>query len=158
MKKTNATRLLDRLNIDYEFLSYQVNPDDLSAEHVSREVGVPLNQVFKTLVARGDKTGEIVACIPGDAELDLKKLAQISLNKKVHLVPVKEINRLTGYVRGGVSPLGLKHAYTMYIDKTALQYPFILVSAGLRGWQIKINPRDLITVCSMQVVLLTQSW
>ena len=155
IKKTNATRLLDQLKIDYRIVVYQVNLDDLSAEHVSREVGIPLNQVFKTLVARGDKTGEMVVCIPGGNELDLKKLAQISLNKKVHLIPVKEIQQKTGYIRGGVSPLGLKHAYPMYIDQSALQHPFILISAGLRGLQIKINPRDLITVCSMQVGFLS---
>lgn len=156
IKKTNATRLLDQLKIDYRIVAYEVNLTDLSADHVSREVNVPLKQVFKTLVARGDKTGEMVACIPGDAELDLKKLAQISLNKKVHLIPIKEIQQKTGYIRGGVSPLGLKHPYPPYIDQSALQYPFILISAGLRGLQIKINPRDLITVCSMQVTLLTQ--
>ena len=156
VKKTNATRLLDQLKIDYRIMAYHVNLTDLSAEYVAREVGVPLNQVFKTLVARGDRTGEVVVCVPGDAELDLKKLAQQSGNKKVHLIPVKEINQKTGYVRGGVSPLGLKHAYPLYIDRSALQFPFILISAGLRGLQIKIDPRGLITACSMQVGLLTQ--
>ena len=155
MKKTNATRLLDKLNIDYQIISYQVNPDDLSAEHVSREAGVPLNQIFKTLVAHGDKTGEMVACIPGGAELDLKELARISGNKKVNLIPVKEINKRTGYIRGGVSPLGLKYPFPQYIDQSALQHQFILVSAGAHGLQIKINPQDLITTNNMKVSLLT---
>ena len=93
IKKTNATRLLDKLNIDYQIVTYQVNPADLSAEHVSREVGVPIKQVFKTLVSLGDKTGELVACIPGDSELNLKAFATLSGNKKVHLIPVKEINK-----------------------------------------------------------------
>jgi Cys-tRNA(Pro)/Cys-tRNA(Cys) deacylase len=155
-KKTNATRLLDKFNIDYQIIAYKVNLADLSAEHVSREIDIPLNQVFKTLVAHGDKTGEMVASIPGDSELDLKSLAQQSGNKKIHLIPVKEINQKTGYVRGGVSPLGLKHSYPLYIDQSALQHPFILISAGLRGLQIKIKPQDLITACHMKIGSLTQ--
>jgi Cys-tRNA(Pro)/Cys-tRNA(Cys) deacylase len=153
-KKTNATRLLDKLNIDYQIVEYQVNLTDLSAEHVSRELGIPLNQVFKTLVALGDKTGELVACIPGDSELNLKAFAILSGNKKVTLIPVKEINKITGYIRGGVSPLGLKHNHPIYIDRSALQQQFILISAGLRGLQIKIKPQDLITACHMKVGLL----
>ena len=155
MKKTNAIRLLDKFNIEYQIISYQVNPDDLSAEHVSRDTCVPLNQIFKTLVACGNQSGEIVACVPGDAELDLKKLAQISGNKKVYLIPVKEINKKTGYIRGGVSPLGLKQPYPIYIDQSALEHKFILISAGLRGLQIKIDPQKLITTCNMEVGLLT---
>ena len=155
MKKTNATRLLDKLNIDYQIISYQVNPDDLSAEHVSRDTDVPLNKIFKTLVVCGNQGGEIVVCIPGDAELDLKKLAQISGNKKVYLIPVKEINKKTGYIRGGVSPLGLKHPYPLYIDQSALEHKFILISAGLRGLQIKISPQELINTCNMEVALIT---
>ncbi len=155
MKKTNAIRLLDKSNIDYQIISYQVNPDDLSAEHVFRDTGIPLNQIYKTLVACGDKTGEIVACVPGNAELDLKKLAQISGNKKAYLIPVKEINKKTGYIRGGVSPLGLKHPYPLYIDQSALEHEFILISAGLRGLQIKIEPQELINICNMEICLLT---
>jgi len=151
LKKTNATRLLDKLNIDYQIVEYQVDSADLSAGHVSRETGIPLGQIFKTLVARGDKTGEMVACVPGDSELNMKKFAQISGNRKVHLIPTREINKQTGYIRGGVSPLGLKHPYPLTIDRTALQYQFILISAGLRGLQIKINPQDLIAVCQMKV-------
>ena len=156
MKKTNATRLLDKLNIDYQIVEYPVDSADLSAGHVSRETGIPLGQIFKTLVARGDKTGEVVACVPGDSELNMKKFAQISGNKKVQLIPTKEINKQTGYIRGGVSPLGLKHPYPLTIDRTALQCQFILISAGLRGLQIKINPQDLIAVCQMKVESLTK--
>ncbi len=156
MKKTNATRLLDKLNIDYQIVEYPVDSTDLSARHVSRETGIPLAQIFKTLVARGDKTGEMVACVPGDSELNMKKFAQISGNKKVQLIPIREINKQTGYIRGGVSPLGLKHSYPLYIDRTALQYQFILISAGLRGLQIKINPQDLIAACQMKVESLTE--
>jgi Cys-tRNA(Pro)/Cys-tRNA(Cys) deacylase len=156
LKKTNATRLLDKLNIDYQIVEYPVDSTDLSARHVSRETGIPLAQIFKTLVARGDKTGEMVACVPGDSELNMKKFAQISGNKKVQLIPTREINKQTGYIRGGVSPLGLKHSYPLYIDRTALQYQFILISAGLRGLQIKINPQDLIAACQMKVESLTE--
>ncbi len=154
-KKTNAVRLLDQQNIDYQMIDYQVKSDDLSAEHVSRETGIPLSQIFKTLVAWGDKTGGMVACVPGDAELNLKTFANISGNKKVQLIPTKEINQRTGYIRGGVSPLGLKHPYPLYIDQSALQYQFILISAGLRGLQIKINPQDFIVTFHIQVGLLT---
>lgn len=156
LNKTNATRLLDKLNIDHQIIGYQVDISDLSAEHVSRETGIPLSQIFKTLVAHGDKTGELVACVPGDKELNLKKFANVSGNKKVNLIPVKDINKKTGYIRGGVSPVGLKHPYPLYIDPTALQHQFILISAGLRGLQIKINPQDLIALCQMKVESLTE--
>jgi Cys-tRNA(Pro)/Cys-tRNA(Cys) deacylase len=107
------------------------------------------------LVAQGDKTGEMVACVPGDKELNLKKFASVSGNKKVNLIPVKDINKKTGYIRGGVSPIGLKYSYPLYIDHSALQHQFILISAGLRGLQIKINPQDLIVICQMKVESLT---
>lgn len=155
MKKTNATRLLDKLNIGYEIIKYKVNIDDLSAEHVSEQTGIPLNQIFKTLVVYGDKTGEIIACIPGDKELNLKNIAIVSGNKKVSMVPAKDINKKTGYIRGGVSPLGLKHPYPSYIDQSAFKYQLILISAGLRGLQIEINPKDLISVCQMKIEALT---
>lgn len=155
LKKTNATRLLEKLNIGYEIIEYRVNINDLSAEFVSEQTGIPLNQIFKTLVAYGDKTGELIACIPGDKELNLKNFASVSKNKKVNLIPIKDINKKTGYIRGGVSPLGLKHPYPLYIDQSALSYQFILISAGLRGLQIKINPKDLINICQMKIELLT---
>jgi Cys-tRNA(Pro)/Cys-tRNA(Cys) deacylase len=155
LKKTNATRILDKLKINYQIIEYKVDMADLSAEHVSRETGISLSQIFKTLVAQGDKTGEMVACVPGDKELNLKKFASVSGNKKVNLLPVKDINKKTGYIRGGVSPIGLKYSYPLYIDHSALQHQFILISAGLRGLQIKINPQDLIVICQMKVESLT---
>jgi len=155
LKKTNATRILDKLNIEYQIIEYQVNASDLSAEHVSRETGIPLCQIFKTLVAYGDKTGEMVACVPGDKELNLKKFASVTENKKVNLIPVKDINKKTGYIRGGVSPIGLKHSYPLYIDHSALQYQFILISAGLRGLQIKIDPKKLVANFQMKIESIT---
>ncbi|SNS03427.1 Cys-tRNA(Pro)/Cys-tRNA(Cys) deacylase [Anaerovirgula multivorans] len=146
MKKTNAARILDKYKIIYELREYEVDKTDLSAENAALKVGIPLEQVFKTLVARGDKTGVIIACVPGGAELNLKKAASISGNKKVELVPLKEVQQLTGYIRGGVSPIGMKKNYPTYIDSSALQFPNIMISAGVRGCQILINPNDLLKV------------
>jgi Cys-tRNA(Pro)/Cys-tRNA(Cys) deacylase len=143
MKKTNAARTLDSLNIDYKLCEYEVDESDLSAESVARKVNLPLAQVFKTLVARGDKMGVFLACIPGGMELDLKAVAEISGNKRVEMVPLKEVQPLTGYVRGGVSPIGTKKRYPVYLDESAMTFPFISVSAGVRGSQIFIRPGDL---------------
>lgn len=143
MKKTNAARLLDRLGIDYELLEYRVEEQDLSAEHVAQELDLPAEQVFKTIVLRGDKTGVFVCCIPGNGELDLKGAARVTGNKKVELVPLKEILALTGYVRGGCSPLAMKKQYPTFLDSRALDFDFIVVSAGVRGLQLKLAPHDL---------------
>lgn len=143
MKKTNAARILDGLNIGYKLLEYKVDESDLSAENVAQKIGMPIEQVFKTLVARGDKTGVLLACIPGAAELNLKALAAVSGNKKVEMVPVKEVQGLTGYIRGGVSPLGTKKKYPTYLDETSFRWPAIAVSAGIRGCQIIASPQDL---------------
>ena len=143
MKKTNAARTLDSLKIDYKLCKYEVDESDLSAESVARKVTLPLAQVFKTLVARGDKMGVLLACIPGGMELDLKAVAEISGNKRVEMVPLKEVQPLTGYVRGGVSPIGTKKRYPVYLDESAMTFPFISVSAGVRGSQIFIGPGDL---------------
>ncbi|HMK51696.1 MAG TPA: aminoacyl-tRNA deacylase, partial [Thermodesulfobacteriota bacterium] len=115
MRKTNAARFLDGLRMDYKLIEYEVDESDLSAESVAGKVNLPLEQVFKTLVARGDKTGVLMACIPGNAELDLKAIATISGNKKVEMVHVKEIQQLTGYIRGGVSPIGTKKPYPIFL-------------------------------------------
>ena len=147
MKKTNAARLLEGLKIPHTLQEYPVDESDLSAEHVAREVGLPLNQVFKTLVARGDRTGVIVAVLPGDGELDPKALASVSGNKKVDLVPLKEVQPLTGYLRGGCSPLGMKKKYPVFLDESARAFPFISVSAGLRGLQVYLAPEDLRRAC-----------
>ncbi len=143
MKKTNAARTLDTLKIGYRLCEYEVDESDLSAESVARKVNLPLAQVFKTLVVRGDKTGVLLACIPGGMELDLKAIAEISGNKRVEMVPLKEVQPLTGYVRGGVSPIGTKKRYPVYLDESAMAFPFISVSAGVRGSQIFIEPGDL---------------
>lgn len=142
--KTNAARILDGLKITYELREYTVDETDLSAQHVADKVDMPHNQVFKTLVARGDKTGIIMACIPGDTELDLKALAVASGNKKVEMVALKEVQPLTGYVRGGVSPLGPKKRYPVFLDESAVNWPVIAVSAGIRGCQIIVAPDNLV--------------
>ncbi|WP_346355773.1 Cys-tRNA(Pro) deacylase [Azotosporobacter soli] len=143
MKKTNAARILDSMNILYELKEYPVDEEDLGAENVAAKVGLPLEQVFKTLVVEGDKSGVLMAVIPGGRELDLKALASYSGNKKVDMVPLKDVQKLTGYIRGGVSPLGAKKAYPVYVDESLDEWPFIAVSAGIRGCQILIHPSDL---------------
>jgi len=143
MTKTNAARFLDVAGIHYELREYQVDEDDLSAPRVAEKIGMPPEQVFKTLVARGDRHGVLMACIPANTELDLKALASASGNKKVELVPVKEVLGLTGYIRGGVSPIGTKKPYPFYLDETADLWDVISVSAGMRGCQMVLAPDDL---------------
>jgi len=144
MTKTNAARILDSLGVTYDLSEYEVDENDLSAVSVAGKLGQDVDQVFKTLVLRGDKTGVFVCIIPGSAELNLKKTASVSGNKSVSMVAVKEIPELTGYVRGGCSPVGMKKKYPSYIDETCTLYDLIYVSAGLRGLQMKISPADLI--------------
>ena len=141
--KTNAARLLDSCNIHYELREYPVDIDDLGAENVAAKVGMPLEQVYKTLVARGDRTGVLIACISGADELDLKALAAVSDNKKVEMVPLKEVQTITGYIRGGVSPLGMKKKFPVFIDNSAINYDQIAISAGIRGCQLLLEPRSL---------------
>jgi len=157
MKKTNAARFLDGLRIDYKLIEYEIDESDLSAESVAGKVNLPLEQVFKTLVARGDKTGVLMTCISGNAELDLKAIATISGNKKVEMVHVKEIQQLTGYIRGGVSPIGTKKAYPIFLDESAMRFPFISISAGVRGSQIFISPSDLIRALGIRVCKIARS-
>jgi Cys-tRNA(Pro)/Cys-tRNA(Cys) deacylase len=140
--KTNAARLLDSLSIPYELREYEVDPGDLAAETVARKIGLPPEQVFKTLVARGDRTGALFAVVPGDAELDLKALARLSGDRKVDTVPLKEVQPLTGYIRGGVTVLGAKKDYPAYVDETIELFDVISVSAGVRGTQILLSPAD----------------
>jgi Cys-tRNA(Pro)/Cys-tRNA(Cys) deacylase len=144
MTKTNAARILDKQGINYELLAYEVDETDLSATSVAEKIGQNIEQIFKTLVLRGDKTGIFVCVIPGGEELDLKKAAQSSRNKNAAMVAVKEIQELTGYIRGGCSPIGMKKKYPTYIDESCILYDFIFVSAGMRGLQFKIVPNDLI--------------
>lgn len=150
MKKTNAARILDKMNIAYDIKEYEVDLNDLSAVHVAANVGMDIKMVFKTLVARGDKTGILMACIPGDDELNLKKLAAISNNKKVEMVHLKEVQGLTGYIRGGCSPLGAKKNYPVFLHESALAFPRIAISAGIRGQQLLLSPADLIKSANAQ--------
>lgn len=155
--KTNAARILDGLGIKYELREYEVDENDLSAENVAEKVSMPPEQVFKTLVARGDKTGVIIACIPGSAELDLKAIAAISGNKKIELVAMKEIQSLTGYIRGGVSPIGMKKRYPIYLDETVLIWSNICISAGIRGCQIVLSPADLVRAVAGQTCPISRT-
>ena len=142
-KRTNASRILDNMKIAYRLLEYEVDENNLDAVHVANSVGMPSAQVFKTLCVQGDKTGVIFACIPGNHELDLKALAKISGNKRAELVALKDVLPLTGYIRGGVSPLGAKKAYPVFLDLTANNWEEISISAGQRGLQIILAPADL---------------
>jgi Cys-tRNA(Pro)/Cys-tRNA(Cys) deacylase len=157
MKKTNAARLLDTLGIRYQLVEYEVDESDLSAENVARKVNLPPDQVFKTLVVRGDRKGIFLVCIPGDAELDLKKMAETSGNKRAEMVPVKEILPLTGYIRGGVSPIGTKKRFPFFLDESAMRFSFIAVSAGIRGAQLLVDPKDLGRVLGATVVQMVKS-
>ncbi|RKH37979.1 Cys-tRNA(Pro) deacylase [Corallococcus sicarius] len=144
--KTNAARLLDSLGIAYTLRDYDVDPDDLSAETVAAKVGMPAEQVFKTLVAKGDRTGVLMAVVPGNAELDLKALARLSGDRKVDTVPLKELQPLTGFIRGGVTALGGKKEYPVYVDETLELFDVVAVSAGVRGTQILLAPADYLRV------------
>ncbi len=146
--KTNAARLLDSLGIKYELREYEVDPDDLAAESVAAKIGLPAEQVFKTLVARGDRNGVCMAVIPADTELDLKALAASTGNKKIDLVPLKEVQPLTGYVRGGVTALGAKKDFPVVADETIELFDVISVSAGIRGTQLLIPPADYLRATS----------
>jgi Cys-tRNA(Pro)/Cys-tRNA(Cys) deacylase len=154
--KTNAARILDGMEIEYELHAYDVDEHDLSAENVAGKIGLPLGQVFKTLVVRGDKTGVMMACIPASAELNFKALASVSGNKKTEMVMLKEVQPLTGYIRGGVSPLGAKKKYPVYIDDSALLWPNISISAGVRGYQIIIEPNELIKAAGAKAVQISR--
>jgi Cys-tRNA(Pro)/Cys-tRNA(Cys) deacylase len=155
--KTNAVRLLDHLGVTYELREYEVDPDDLSAETVAAKVGLPPEQVFKTLVARGDRNGICMAVIPGDSEVNLKALASASSNRKIHLVPMKELLGLTGYVRGGVTALAGKKDYPVYVDETIDLFDVVSISAGTRGLQILLAPSDYLRVTKGTVAAIADS-
>jgi Cys-tRNA(Pro)/Cys-tRNA(Cys) deacylase len=154
--KTNAVRLLDRLGICYELREYEVDPEDLAAETVARKVGMPPEQVFKTLVARGDKHGVCLAVVPGNCDLDLKALAKATGDKKIDTVPLKEVEPLTGYIRGGVTALACKKPYPVFIDGTAGLFDVISISAGVRGLQVFITPDDYIRAVDARVALIAR--
>ena len=151
MNKTNAARLLDSKGISYELIPYDVDESDLSAYAVASKLGQDVDQVFKTLVLQGDKTGVFICIIPGSKELDLKKAAKVSGNKNAAMVHMKEILELTGYIRGGCSPVGMKKKYSTYIDENCIMYDQIFVSAGIRGLQLRIAPDDLILVTGSEI-------
>lgn len=155
--KTIACRLLDQLRIAYTVRSYDWSEDELDAASVARKVGLPAAQVFKTLVLRGDKTGVLLACIPGDSELDRKALAAASGNKQTEMVPVREIQALTGYVRGGVSPLGTRKRYPLYLETTAADLDPISISAGRRGLQILLAGADLARATGATLAAISRS-
>jgi Cys-tRNA(Pro)/Cys-tRNA(Cys) deacylase len=149
--KTNAVRLLERLGVPFELRDYEVDPDDLAAETVSRKIGMPAEQVFKTLVARGDKHGVCLAVVPGNCALDLKALARATGDKKIDTVPLKEVEPLTGYIRGGVTALACKKPYPVFLDETAQLFDVISISGGLRGLQVLIAPDDYIRIVDARV-------
>ncbi|PZV08243.1 MAG: Cys-tRNA(Pro) deacylase [Leptolyngbya sp.] len=142
MSKTNAARILDRLKLPYQLLEYEVDPDDLAAESTAEKLGLPPEQVFKTLVAKGDRHGVCLAVIPGSAQLDLKALAVLAGDRKTDTVPLKDVQPLTGYIRGGVTALGTKKTYPVYVDKSILTFKTVAVSAGKRGLMLWLAPSD----------------
>ena len=152
--KTNAVRLLDGLKIAYEVREYEVDPDDLAAESVAEKIGMPAEQVFKTLVARGDRNGVCFAVIPGNYELDLKALATATGDRKIQLVPLKEVQPLTGYIRGGVTALGAKREFPVFLDEIAEIFDVISISAGQRGTQVVLAPGDYIRAVDAQVAAI----
>lgn len=143
--KTNAARLLDKAGISYELIPYEVDPENLAATHVAEQLGEDIERVFKTLVLRGDRNGIFVCVVPGDMEVDLKAAAKISGNKSAEMIAMKELLPMTGYIRGGCSPIGMKKHFPTYIHATAVDFDFIYVSAGVRGIQVKIAPQSLIS-------------
>ena len=157
INKTNAARLLDKAKIAYELIPYEVDEENLAAVHVAEQLGEDIAQVFKTLVLRGDKTGIFVCVIPGDHEVDLKLAAKVSGNKKAEMLAMKELLPVTGYIRGGCSPIGMKKDFSTYIHSTCTDFPYIYISAGVRGLQIKIAPADLVGFVRAVVADITET-
>lgn len=155
MNKTNAMRRLDAAKIPYEVKEYTVDENDLSGVHMAAEIGLPFAMVFKTLVARGDKTGPLVFCIPCDGELDLKKAAALTGNKKIEMVHVKDLLALTGYIRGGCSPIGMKKKFPTYFDESCRQFDKITVSSGVRGAQLLLETDKLVKFTQAELANLT---
>jgi Cys-tRNA(Pro)/Cys-tRNA(Cys) deacylase len=154
--KTNAARLLDQLGIPYELREYEFDPNDLAAETVAAKIGLPPEQVFKTLVARGERNGVVMAVIPGDHELNLKALAESAGERKIQLVPVKELQSLTGYIRGGVTALAAKRDFPVYVDGSTELFDVISISAGIRGQQILVAPADHLRATKAKLAGLSQ--
>lgn len=144
INKTNVARLLDAAKVDYELIPYEVDESDLSAVHVAAQLGEDVERVFKTIVLHGEKSGYFVCVVPGEHEIDLKKAAKVSGNKKCELLPMKELLPVTGYIRGGCSPIGMKKHFPTYVHRSAEAFDYIYVSAGQRGLQVKLAPSDLL--------------
>lgn len=154
IEKTNAVRLLDKEKIEYKLTSYEVDESDLSAVHVAEQLNEPVEQVFKTLVLKGDKSGYFVCIIPGAEELDLKSAAKVSGNKNCDMIPMKDLLNTTGYIRGACSPIGMKKQFPTYIHKSYNSFDFIYISAGKRGLQIQIKPKDLLQIANIKAEIL----
>lgn len=146
IKKTNAARILDREKVTYELIPYTVDPDNLAVDHVAAELGEPIGQVYKTLVLHGDKTGYFVCVLAGNHEVDLKKAAKVSGNKKAEMIPMKDLLEVTGYIRGGCTAIGMKKKFPVFVSEEMTSFPYIYVSAGQRGLQLRLAPSDLIRV------------
>lgn len=144
INKTNVARLLDTAKVEYELIPYEVDESDLSAVHVAAQLGEDVDRVFKTIVLHGDKSGYFVCVVPGEHEIDLKKAAKVSGNKKCELLPMKELLPVTGYIRGGCSPIGMKKHFPTYLHESAASFDYIYVSAGQRGLQVRLAPGDLL--------------
>ena len=155
ISKTNVARLLDKAHVAYELIPYEVDESDLSAVHVAAQLGEEVDRVFKTIVLHGDKSGYFVCVVPGESEIDLKKAAKVSGNKKCELRPMKELLPVTGYIRGGWSPIGMKKHFPTYMHESAGRYDYIYVSAGQRGLQVKLSPVDLLREAQAEYADLT---
>ena len=156
MTKTNAMRMLDAAKIKYEIMEYVPDENDLTGTHIAEQIGLDENIVFKTLVAVGDKTGHIVFCIPSPAEIDLKKAAAATGNKKIEMVHVKDLLGLTGYIRGGCSPIGMKKKFPTYIDESAADLERFTVSGGVKGAQLLVSPADIIKYTNAKLCSVTK--
>ena len=155
--KTNAARLLDKAGIGYELVTYTVDETDLSAAHLAREMGQDVDRIFKTLVLHGDKSGYFVCLVPGGQELDLKKAATVSGNKRCAMIPMKDLQAITGYLRGGCSPIGMKKHFPTFIHTSVATYETVYVSSGRRGLQLLLAPVDLVKACAGTVADLIES-
>ncbi len=155
MNKTNVMRLLEKAKIPYEALEYEVDENNLAGVHVAEQIGIPVEQVYKTLVARGDKSGVLVFCIPAAKEINLKKAAAAVGDKKIEMVHVKDLLALTGYIRGGCSPIGMKKRYPVYIDESIRDHEEITISAGVRGCQLKLSAKALTDYIGAEICSLT---
>lgn len=156
-EKTNAMRVLERDNIVYEVRAYKVDNDDLSAESAARALSLPPEQVFKTLVVKGERSGPMLALLPAGSEVDFKRLAKVSGDKKVEMVPMREVQDLTGYVRGAVTPLAIPRTYPVYIDETVILWPNVGISAGAKGLEIVLTPEDLLHVTGARTADIARS-